>query len=142
MADILQDYAASTVALGMTGIATLTNGSSGTSDTLTNTTTKYLDYQIMVGITTNNSATATGMVEIFVQGSVDGAIFENDGNDRWIGTITMAAIGINTRYRLVSIAAAFNGGVPPYCRLRLRNVSGGTLTAASATVIGILAETV
>ena len=142
MADIQQDYGAAAFALDMSGAATIGNGVSGLSDALDNRTRKFLDYHIMVGVTTGGSATATGLIEIYVKGSVDGVVYEDDGNDRWIGTITLAAAGAQTRNRLVSIAAAFNGGVPPFTRLRLRNATGAALADATATVIGISGETV
>lgn len=140
--DFQTDYAASTATLGMTGAATLTNGSSGNSDAIDNTTAKYLDYLVAVTVTTNGSAVATGLVEIWIKGSIDGTTFEDDGNDRWIGTVTMGAAGIQTRRKMVSLAAAFNGPMPPYAMLRLRNATGGTFTAATATLLGIRAEAV
>ena len=142
MSDIQQDYGAAPFALGMSAAATIGNGVSGVSDELDNRTRKFLDYHIMVSVTTGGAATATGLVEIYARGSVDGTVYEEEGNDRWIGTITLAAAGAQTRARLVSLAAAFNGGVPPFTRLRLRNATGAALTNASATVIGISGEAV
>ena len=142
MADIRQEYGTSTFAIGMTGTTTLANGTSGNSDTFSNTTDRYLDYHIMVTVSVNSSATLAGVVEIFVKGSVNNTVFEDDGNDRWIGTITMGAAGVQTRSKLVAVAAAFNGGVPAHMKLRLRNVTTGALTATSATALGISGETV
>lgn len=142
MANVVTDYASSTLSVGMTGAATLANATSGNSDAIDNTSSRYLDYLVTVTVTTASGATATGLVEIWVKGSIDGTTYEDDGNDRWIGTIVMAAAGVQTRRKMVSFAAGFNGPLPPYTKIRLRNVTGGALTDATATALGILAETV
>lgn len=142
MADFKTEYASSTASLDMTGAATLANGVSGNSAALVNTTNRYLDYFVSISVTTNASAIATGLVEIWAKGSVDGTNYEDDGNDRWIGTITMGAAGVQTRRKVVSLAAGFNGPMPPYVILRIKNASGGSFTAADAVVLGVQGESV
>ena len=142
MADFKTEYASSTASLDVTATATLANGVSGNSAALVNTTNRYLDYFVSISVTTNASAIATGLVEIWAKGSVDGTNYEDDGNDRWLGTITMGAAGVQTRRKVVSLAAGFNGPMPPYVILRIKNASGGSFTAATAVVLGVQGESV
>lgn len=141
MAEIKFLYGTATT-LTVTGLATLANATSATSATVTNTTTSQLDALAEVVVTTASGATATGIVEIWAKGSIDGTDFDDDSNDKWIGSIAMAAAGIQTRKRIVSVAAGFNGTMPPYWQIRIRNATGGAFTAGTVSYVGVTAQSV
>jgi hypothetical protein len=131
--------------LTISGAATLANSSSVTSPAVDNTTTNYLDVLAEIQVTTGTGATLTGYVEIWLKGSIDNTDFDDDVNDKWVGTIAMAAAGAQTRKRVVSLAAGFNGSMPNYWQLRIRNVSGGALgsgTPITVSWVGLTAQTV
>jgi hypothetical protein len=135
MAEIKTLYG-SVQTLTITGLTSLANSSSATSPTVSNATTNYLDVLAEIQVTTLSGATATGYVEIWLKGSVDNTDFDDDVNDKWVGTISLAAAGVQTRKRVVSLAAGFNGSMPNYWQLRIRNMTGAALDAATATTVG------
>ena len=142
MAEIENLYSAAT-ALTVTGLATLANAASVTSATVNNTTTNYLDVLAEIVVTTASTGTlATGIVEIWAKGSIDNADFDDDANDKWIGTVSMAAAGAQTRKRIVSVAAGFSGTLPPYFQIRIRNASGGAFTAGTVSYIGVTVQSI
>lgn len=142
MAEIKQLYSGAQT-LTVTGLATLANAASATSATVNNTTTNYLDVLVEVVVTTASSGTlATGVVEIWAKGSIDNTDFDDDSNDKWIGTISMAAAGAQTRKRIVSVAAGFSGTLPPYFQIRIRNAVGGAFTAGTVSYVGVTAQSV
>lgn len=141
MADIIFKYGTAT-SLTVTGLSTLANGSSATSDTVSNTTNLFLDVLIEVLVTTAAGATATGVVEIYAKGSIDGTDFDDDSNDKWIGTISLPSAGAGSRKRVVTLASAFGGSVPASWQIRIKNSSGAALTAGSVQYLGITAQSV
>lgn len=142
MADIETKYSGSATSLTVTGLSTLANGSSATSDVITNTSALSLDYLVYLEVTTASGATATGICEVYAKASLDNTNFDDDNNDRWIGTLTTGTTGIQTKRKVFSIASAFGGAMPPYTKIRVRNVMGAALTAASVSYVGILGQTV
>lgn len=130
----------SVTAVSVTGLATLANGSSATSEAIDNTSNRFLDALLEVEVATASGATATGYIEIHIKGSVDGVDFDDDNNDKWAGTINLVTAGAATRRRIVSIASSFGGAMPPYWRLRVRNASGAAFTTASVGYRGVKAQ--
>jgi hypothetical protein len=140
--EIRQQYSA-TATLTVTGLTTLANAASATSATVDNSTTNYLDVLLEVVVTTAASGTlATGFVEIWAKGSIDNADFDDDANDKWIGSIGMGAAGAQTRKRILSVASGFSGTLPPYFQIRIRNASGGAFTAGTVSYVGVTAQSV
>ena len=142
MAVIKSGYQTGTTVLTLSGLTTLANGSSTTSATVDNTSDQYLDVLVETIATTASGAVATGIVEIYGKGSIDNTDFDDDANDKWLGSIILGAAGVQTRKRVVSISAGFGGAMPPFYQIRIRNSSGAALTDGSVSVRGILAQTV
>lgn len=136
---LLYDTAAS---LTVTGIGTLANATSATSSTVDNTTTLYVDALVELVFATASGATATGTVEVWGKGSIDNSDFDDDTNDRLIGVVALAAAGVQTRKRILQLAAAFGGTLPPYWQLRIRNATGAAFTSASVNYRGALLQSV
>jgi hypothetical protein len=126
----------------VTGLATLANASSATSDAISNTSDLFLDSLVEVVIDTASGATATGYIEIYIKGSVDGTDYDDDSNDKWIGTINLVTAGVATRKRISSVAASFGGAMPPFWKVRIKNVSGAAFTSGAVQVRGIKAQSV
>lgn len=131
-----------TTTITTTGLATLANATSATSDAIDNTTDLFLDALVELVVDTGSGATATGYVEIYVKGSVDNTDYDDDSNDKWIGTLNLVTAGVATRKRVSSVAASFGGAMPPYWKVRIRNVSGAALTTGTVQVRGIKAQAV
>jgi hypothetical protein len=124
-------------ALTVTGIGTLTNGSSAISATVDNTTTLYLDVKVeLVFATAATGTVATGTVELWAKESIDNTDFDDDTNDKLVGVVALAAAGVQTRKRIFSLASVFGGSVPPYWQVRVRNATGGAFTSATVTYRG------
>ena len=138
-ADITLKYATA-ASLTVTGLATLANATNATSSAIDNTTNLYVDLLIETVVTTASGATATGIVEIYAQGSIDGSDFDDAANDKWIGSISLSAAGVGTYKRIVSVASAFGGTLPPHVQIRFRNATGAALTAGTAAYRGVLLQ--
>lgn len=121
----------------------LANGASATSSTVTNTTDRHSDATVEVIVASAASGTsATGYVEVFVKGSIDGTDFASDTADRKIGTIGVVAN--STTYKGVfPVAPALGGMLTPYWQVRVRNASGAALAASgnAAAYLGHHVET-
>lgn len=141
MADIKIGYA-TTSALTVTGLATLANGTNATSATIDNTTNLFVDLLVEIVVTTAAGATATGIVEVYAKGSVDNSDFDDDANDKWLGTVALAAAGAGTYKRILSVAPVFGGSLPPFVQVRVRNATGAALTAGTAAYRGVFAQSV
>ena len=141
MASVNLTYATAAT-LTVTGLATLANAASAVSGTVDNTTNLYMDALVEVIVDTGSGATASGYVEVWVKGSIDNVDFDDDPNDKWIGSVTLVVAGADTRKRVMSVAAAFGGVMPPYWQIRIRNVSGAALTAGSVAYRGVKLQTV
>ena len=140
MADFTLRYG-TTTSLTVTGLSTLANGSSATSATVDNTTTLFIDALIELTFTTG-TVTATGTVEIWAKGSIDNTDFDDDLNDRLIGTVVLTGTTSQTRKRIAGLAAAFGGTLPPYWQVRIRNATGNPLTAGAVSYRGATLQSV
>lgn len=127
-------------ALTVTGLPTLANGASANSAVIDNTANLYADLAFEVLASVGAGAVATGVVELYAKGSIDNVDFDDDANDRWIGTLALAAAGAGSCKKVVLAAAAFGGVLPPYVQLRVKNATGAALTAGSAAYLGILLQ--
>lgn len=123
--------------LTVSGLATLANATSATSATIDNSTAGYPEYRIEVTISTASGAVATGIVEVWAKASIDNTDFDDDTGDWFVGSVALAAAGVQTRIKTFGIASSFGGWTPPYIRLRLRNATGAALTAGTVVYIGI-----
>lgn len=130
-----------TTSLTVTGLATLANGSSATSATVDNTTTLFIDALIELTFTTG-TVSATGTVEIWAKGSIDNTDFDDDLNDRLVGTVVLTGTTSQTRKRIAGLAAAFGGTLPPYWQVRIRNATGAALTAGAVSYRGATLQSV
>lgn len=141
MAEIKFLYSSAST-LTVTGLATLATAASATSATVSNATTNYFDVLLELTLTTAAGATATGVVEIWLKGSIDGTDFDDDVNDKLVGVVSMAAAGVQTRKRVVGLASAFGGTMPAQWQVRIRNVTGAALTAGAVSWVGVTAQSV
>lgn len=141
MSDFKLSYGTST-ALTVTGIGTLANGTSATSATVDNTTTLFLDAKIELTFATASGAVATGTVEVWAKESIDNTDFDDDPNDKLVAVCVLAAAGVQTRKRIISLAPVMGGTLPPYWQIRVRNATGAALTTASVTYRGALLQSV
>jgi hypothetical protein len=102
MATTLKLQYGTATALTVTGIGTLTNGSSAISATVDNTTTLYLDVKVeLVFATAATGTVATGTVELWAKESIDNTDFDDDTNDKLVGVVALAAAGVQTRKRIL-----------------------------------------
>lgn len=142
MATIKIDYDTDT-ALTVTGLATLANGSSATSATIDNSSTQYLDILLEVKVTTGAGATINTWVEVWAKPSIDNTDFSTDFADFWISNISVPVAGAASYRAVLSVAAAFPGGViSPYLQIRLKNSTGAALTAGTVSYMGVVAQSV
>ena len=141
MAEIKTLYA-TPQALTVTGLGTLANAASVVSNAVSNNTDKYLDALVFLTVQTGGSATATGVVEVYVKASHNNVDFDDDYNDKWVGTLVVGVAGAQTRLRGMSIASGFQGTMPNYWKIRIRNASGAALTDASVTYQGVSGQSV
>lgn len=125
-----------------------------------NSVNLYLDALVSVTVTTNATTAPTGspVVEVYAYGSPDGGAtypdnvtgvesasnagttIQNMGNLRLIGLVNMqTAVNATTKGGPFSVAAAFNGTLPPRFGIVLRNNTGQALVAGnSATTNAII----
>lgn len=132
----------SVTSLTVTGAATLANNTSATSDTITNTTTLYVDILGELLVTTGSGASSTGIVEIWGKGSIDGTDFDDDNNDRWLGTLALPTSGAASYKKIFTVASAFGGTLPAEMQIRLRNATGAALTACTVAYRGVTLQSV
>ena len=114
-------------------LASLGNSNSATSSTIDNTSDRFIDANVeIIVVSAASGTTATGYVEVFVKGSIDGTDFATDTADRKIGAFGVVAN--STTYKAVfSIAQALGGMATPYWQIRVRNVSGAPLAASGSS---------
>src|SRR5688500_12205370 len=140
MASFTLQYGTNT-SLTVTGLSSLGNNISATSATVDNTTTLFIDALIELTFTTG-TVSATGTVEIWAKGSIDNTDFDDDLNDRLIGTVVLTGTTSQTRKRIAGLAAAFGGTLPPYWQVRIRNATGSALTAGAVSYRGATLQSV
>lgn len=131
-----------TTTITVTNITTLANAASGTSGTVDNTTDLFLDAFVEVIVTPAAAPLATGYVEIYAKGSVDNTDFDDDNNAKWAGTLMMGSTATTARKRVVSVAAAFGGNLPPFWQVFVKNSSGAAFTSATLSYRGVKAQSV
>lgn len=135
MATITPLYS-TTTALTVTGLATLASTSSAVSATIDNTAGLWTEIAVEVTITTGASAVANGYLEIRAKASIDNTDFDDNANDRWVGSIVLPVAAGQTLKKIVYVAAAFGGIAPPYVQIRVYNATGAALTAGAASYRG------
>lgn len=141
MADLKIKYG-TTTSLTVTGASTLANSSSATSDAISNTTDLYIDYMFELQITTGSGAGSTGTLEIWGKGSIDGTDYDDDANDRWLGTLALPTSGAASYKKIFTFASAFGGSLPASIQVRLRNATGAALTACTVYYRGVMLQSV
>lgn len=118
-----------------------------------NTTNLYLDALVQLKIV-NTGTTATGIIEVYAYGSIDGGTTYGDTVTGSNGVITLTnppilnRIGVipvpaSTTYysNLMSVASAFNNILPPRWGIVVLNKSGAALgTGCTAQYIGVQAQ--
>lgn len=135
MADIKLAYG-SEASVTVTGLASLANGSSATSDAVDNSTNLFVDALCDVELD-GSAAGNTGNVYIYAQGAVDGVNFDDSGNDTLVAVVDMN--GTTSVRKRFSIAQAFGGVLPRHWKLRFLNSSGAALnsTGNALSYIGV-----
>jgi hypothetical protein len=125
-----------TTALTVTGLGTLANSASATSNVVDNYNggaNQFIDCILQVSIGSPTSGTsASGYLEIYLQPSLDNSTFSDSSNDILVDVMNIN-VNTTTFVKHTSLAKALQGVLPPYFRVRFNNQSGGTL--ASGTVV-------
>lgn len=125
--------AATTIAV--TGLGTLANTASVVTPAIDFGANAWLDVTGMLTFTTDASATDKLFVEVYLKISMDGTLFDDDVNDRWITNILISGTGVQTRSKHWGVVPVI-GFIPPYAAFRFRNVSGGAFTSATYKIMG------
>lgn len=127
-----------------------------------NSTNLYLDALVSVTATTNATTAPTGspVVEVYAYGSMDGGTtypdnvtgvestsnagttIQNMGNLRLIGLVNMqTTVNATTKAGPFSVAAAFNGTLPPRFGIVLCNNTGQALAAGNTAATNAITWT-
>lgn len=141
MAEVKNLYGTTTT-VTVTGLGTLADVTSATSAVIDNTTDLFLDALVEIVVATAAGALATGYVEIYAKGSIDNTDYDDDNNDKWLGTLSLVTAGAATRRRIVSVASGFGGAMPAYWQLRIRNATGAAFTSGTVQYRGIKVQSV
>lgn len=141
MAEIKTLYG-TTQTLTITGLSTLASAANGISDSVSNLINNHLDVFVFLSVTTGSGSVATGLVEVYAKSSLDNVNFDDDYNDKWIGTLSVGVAGAQTRFRGVSVSSGFQGTMPPYWKIRVKNSTGAAFTNASVTYQGVSGQSV
>lgn len=115
-------------------LASLANSSAAVSSTVDNTTDLF--YDVLIELVVNHTAapSATGYLDISIKGSIDNTDFDDDNNAKWVGSLVMTTTSTGTRKRVISVASAFSGAMPPYWQVRVLNVSGAALATTGSSM--------
>lgn len=133
MADLKPKFGTAT-SLTTTGLSTLANGSSATSNNIDNTSVLGFDIAITASFTTGAAATSGSLIRLFAKFSLDGTTYSTDENDYPMGVMTLPAAGAQTVVKVFSISAAFPGGViPGYVKVRTTQATADAFTAGTLT---------
>lgn len=120
-------------------LASLTNGSARQSTAIDNSSGLYEDAEVTVKIKTNAAGTsATGSIEVYAIGTVDGGTTYTDGGGASDAAITINAARLIGTFPAVanattyiggpySVAKAFDGWLPTSWAIAVKNNSGATL---------------
>ena len=142
MPDLVPKFGTAT-ALTTTGLSTLANGSSATSNAIDLTTLLGFDVATTLSVTTGASAVSGSLIRVYAKLSLDGTTYSTDENDYPMGVITLPAAAAQTVVKLFSVGAAFPGGiVPAFVKIRVRQDTSAALTDGSLTYQVISAQSV
>lgn len=142
MADLKPKFGTAT-SLTTTGLSTLANGSSATSNAIDNTSALGFDIAVTASCTTNTGATLGSLIRLFAKFSLDGTTYSTDENDYPMGVMTLPAADIQTVVKVFSVGAAFPGGViPAFVKIRETQATGAAFTAATLTYQVLYAQSV
>lgn len=145
--DIYQKWGTSGQAIGIT-IASLANNGARQSDEINLAALKLLDVLVQLKVKSGAASTAaTGLVQIWVGGTVDAGTTrsENAGasdaaitltvppNLAFVGAVNVVANAVTYYSRVFSLKNAFGGAIPERIFLVLVNASGGTLDATGGS---------
>lgn len=125
-------------------MASLANNGARQSTSVSNTTDLFVDVLVMLKVKTGASGTtSTGVVNVYVFGSVDAGTTHTEGagttdaaitltaptNARFIGLVNAVANATTYVGGPFSVAAAFNGALPEKWGIIVENKTGGALDA-------------
>jgi hypothetical protein len=123
----------SATGLTTSGLSSLGNGSTATSNAYDCTSTKPLDVIVEV-VCTVGTVSGNKQYLVYVIDSVDGTNYSDTtvANMRLLGP-AVSCPSNSTAYRsaAMSVAAAFGGVLPPYFKVVVSNDSGASFTAGS-----------
>jgi hypothetical protein len=142
-------------------LASLASAAARASTAIDNTTNLFLDVLVFVAIKTASSGvSATGYVNVYVYGTVDGGANYTEGatgtdaaitltappNARLVGVINCVANATTYKGGPMSVAAAFGGALPDHWGIIVENRTGNTLDATEGnhqkTYQGVLSQVV
>lgn len=141
MATVKQGVGSKT-ARTVTGLATLGNGSYATSEIINNTTSQAPDQFVEISITPG-TVSGNKLAVLFGLASIDGTVFQTGANSTdegvmaLIGVLPLASNAV-AQTKQFSVAAAFGGVMPPYCRFVVKNDSGATFGSATLSTADVI----
>jgi hypothetical protein len=157
MADVKSKYGTSNQTITIT-IASLANSGARSSTVVDNSSNRFVDVLIQLKVKSASSSTsATGTVNIYAYGTVDGGTSYPEGagtdtgitltvptNLRLVGVINVVANSTTYISSPMSVAGAFGGVLPDHWGIVLENKTGAALDATggnhSAVYQGVYAE--
>lgn len=133
MADLKPKFGTAT-SLTTTGLSTLANGASATSNDLDLTSLLGFDVAIALSATTGSGAVVGSLIRVFAKFSLDGTTYSTDENDYPMGVMALPAANAQTVVKVFSVGAAFPGGViPGHVKVRVAQATSVAFTAGSLT---------
>ena len=129
-------------------LISLANAAQQCSAAISNTSTLYLEAMVSIGVATGNSGTAaTGTVNVYAYGTVNGGTNYSDAvpgtnssvtltsppNARLIGVLNAVANGTSYIGGPWSVAAAFGGNLPDHWGIIVENKTGATLCTSTGS---------
>lgn len=129
-------------------LISLANAAQQCSAAISNTSTLYLEAMVSIGVATGNSGTAaTGTVNVYAYGTVNGGTNYSDAvpgtnssvtltsppNARLIGVLNAVANGTSYIGGPWSVAAAFGGNLPDHWGIIVENKTGATLGTSTGS---------
>lgn len=140
MSDIIQQYG-SVGALSATGIGSLADGGSVTTDALDVSQSGGFGLAVMASFTTGAGAVAGSAIRLFVKPSLDGTTYSTDENDLPIGAILLPSAGAQTVVKIFPIGPALSGRVlPAKIKIRVKQSTGAAITAGSLSYQAMFAK--
>jgi len=133
---MIQPTYGSKTALTVSGLNSLANGSSATSNALDNTSSKYLDIVFQLTYQYGTAPTAGNAIVISVLGSLDGTTYDDIVSVPVLNVpLTADTNAHNTSFFLNSLF----GGItpPPYIKIKITN-NGGQALASSGNALNYI----